>query len=197
MVSAIKIDGRRLHDLARRGQEVERAPRSVRIDRLEIEAFEPGEHPTATIRVVCSSGTYIRSLAADLGSVLGGCAHLAELRRLRVGPFTLADAHELEQITANPETCVLSPREAMRALDPVVVDDDRARGVGHGTPFPVPGAGFGAGPFAVVDGGGRLLAVYVRDGDMLKPMVVVAVDPMSSAERDIENRPHRGAERDR
>ena len=80
MVSALKVDGKRLHELAREGKEVERAARPVRIDRFDIEAFEPGPFPQATVLVDCSSGTYIRSLAADLGTALGGCAHLASLQ---------------------------------------------------------------------------------------------------------------------
>src|SRR3954465_9676178 len=88
MVSALKVGGRRLHELAREGKEVERAPRPVRVDAYDLEAFEPGSFPRATVRVECSSGTYVRTLAADLGTALGGYAHLASLRRLRVGAFT-------------------------------------------------------------------------------------------------------------
>src|SRR5439155_1158642 len=77
MVSAIKVDGRRLHERARAGEVVERAPRTVRIDRIEIEEFVAGDHPRARLLVECGSGTYIRSLAADLGEAAGGCAHLA------------------------------------------------------------------------------------------------------------------------
>ena len=67
MVSAVKIGGRRLHQLARAGEDVERSPRRVRVDRFEVEAFEPGPYPVATVLVECGSGTYVRSLAADLG----------------------------------------------------------------------------------------------------------------------------------
>ena len=104
MVSAIKIDGRRLHELAREGKEVDRAPRRVRIDRIDVEAFTPGEYPTATLRVECGSGTYIRSLAADLGAALGGCAHLAALaaaarRLVRASPTP----RPLDEIGREPE----------------------------------------------------------------------------------------------
>src|SRR5690242_15721508 len=80
MVSAIKVGGRKLYEMARKGEEVERAARPVRIDTLVVEEFEPGPYPEAVIRVDCSSGTYVRSLAADLGTTLGGCAHLSQLR---------------------------------------------------------------------------------------------------------------------
>src|SRR5256885_13749986 len=75
MVSAVKVGGRRLHELARRGEEVERAPRRVRVDRIDVEAFEPGPYPAATVLVECSSGTYVRSLAADIGGRPRGVAH--------------------------------------------------------------------------------------------------------------------------
>ena len=107
MVSALKVGGRRLHELAREGKEVERAPRPVRIDRYELEAFVPGPFPRATVLVECSSGTYVRTLAADLGTALGGYAHLAALRRFRVGAFTLDDATPLDDPGRGPDcrTC--------------------------------------------------------------------------------------------
>jgi tRNA pseudouridine55 synthase len=177
MVSAIKIDGRRLHELAREGKEVDRAPRRVRIDRIEVEAFTPGEYPTATLRVECGSGTYIRSLAADLGTALGGCAHLAGLRRLRVGSFGLADSRVLDDIGREPAGAVLSPLTAMRDLEQLDVDDEQARAVTHGMTFPstmAAAASLGAGPFAVVGPGPQLLAVYERRRAAVAPVVVLA-----------------------
>ncbi len=177
MVSAVKIGGRRLHELARKGQEVERAPRSVRIDRFEIEAFEPGPYPRATVVVECSSGTYIRSLAADLGTTLGGYAHLAALRRLSVGSFTLDEAQPLEAIEANPEGAVLPPVVATRDLQRVDIDAEQARAVAHGVTFPSfsPGAEpAGPGPFAMVGPDDELLAVYERRRSAVRPAVVLA-----------------------
>lgn len=178
MVSAIKIGGRRLHELARRGEDVERAPRPVRIDRLEIEAFEPGPYPVATIVVACSSGTYVRTLAADLGAALGGCAHLAALRRLSVGAFTLAEAHPLAEVEAEPAAFVMPLAEAMRGLERITIDAERSRAVRHGVPFPVTTfeEELGEGPFAMIDPDGDLLAVYERRGGGLKPAVVIAAD---------------------
>ncbi|MFI5054097.1 MAG: tRNA pseudouridine(55) synthase TruB, partial [Acidimicrobiia bacterium] len=160
MVSAVKVGGRRLHELAREGKEVERVPRPARVDRFEVEAFEPGPYPEATVVVECGSGTYIRTLAADLGTALGGCAHLAELRRLRVGSFTLDEAHTLAEIEADPEMCVLPLLVAMRGLERVDLDDQQARGVVHGVAF-APGAlaVVGEGPFALVGPDADLLAV--------------------------------------
>ena len=187
MVSALKVGGRRLHQLAREGKEVEREPRPVHIGRFELEEFEPGPYPRATVLVECSSGTYIRSLAADLGAALGGAAHLGELCRLRVGPFTLDEAHPLSEIEADAASLTLSPAVAMRGLPSVTVSAETARAVAHGSVFPVgalePKCADGvagdaadpdaANPFAIIDEEGDLLAVYERRGAGLKPAVVV------------------------
>jgi tRNA pseudouridine55 synthase len=144
---------------------------------LEVEAFEPGPYPEATIVLDCSSGTYVRSLAADLGVALGGCAHLAELRRLRVGSFGVAEAHAIDAVEADPSGVLLTPRAAMRDLAPIVVQGDGRRAVSHGATFAAralvpPDAG--PGPFAVTDEAGNLLAVYEQRGAGVKPAVVLA-----------------------
>jgi tRNA pseudouridine55 synthase len=183
MVSAVKVGGRRLHELARRGEDIERAPRRVRIDRLVLEEFEPGPYPVATMLVECGSGTYIRSLAADLGAALGGCAHVSSLRRLRVGSFTLDDAHPLEKIQAAPDDSLLPPLAAVRSLPVLHVSGADARGAAHGVVFPaklVEGAGEADGPFAVVDERDALLGVYERHGAALKPAVIVASPAVGS-----------------
>jgi tRNA pseudouridine55 synthase len=182
MVSAVKVGGRKLYELAREGQEIERAARRVRIDAVEVETFEPGPYPETTIRVVCSSGTYVRSLAADVGAALGGCAHLAALRRLRVGSFALAEARTPEEIAAEPDAALRPPAEAMRDLERVAVGAEAARAVGHGATFAAAGllpGGAGAGPFAVVDDRGELLAVYERRGAGVKPSVVLTREVVS------------------
>jgi tRNA pseudouridine55 synthase len=183
MVSALKVGGRRLYELARAGEEVERAARPVHIGELEVEELEPGAYPEATIRVACSSGTYIRTLAADLGAKLGGCAHLGSLRRLRVGSFTLDESRPIESIEADPDAALLLPSVAMRDLERVVIDAERARAVAHGATFAAPalvGESEGPGPFAVLDEHDTLLAVYERRGGGVKPSVVVASEPVTS-----------------
>lgn len=96
MVSAIRVDGRRLHELAREGIEVEREARRVTIHRYEV---GPTEDPLVfAVEVECSSGTYVRTLAADLGTVLGGGAHLRRLRRTRIGSFGEAEAHPVDDL---------------------------------------------------------------------------------------------------
>jgi tRNA pseudouridine55 synthase len=96
MYSALKHEGKRLHELARAGKEVDRAARPVRIDRFELLSFDP---PRARFAVDCEKGTYVRSLVRDLGAELGPGATLTELRRTRAGRFTLADAVGLEQVS--------------------------------------------------------------------------------------------------
>jgi tRNA pseudouridine55 synthase len=175
MVSAVKVGGRRLHQLARAGVDVERAPRRVRVDRFEVEDFEPGPYPDATVLVECGSGTYVRSLAADLGVALGGCAHLGLLRRLAIGSFTLAESHPLDDVVANPHSAVLTLATAMRDLERIDVDDEQARAARHGIAFPAGALGErGPGPLALVAPGDELVAVYERRGAACKPSVVMA-----------------------
>jgi tRNA pseudouridine55 synthase len=101
MYSAVKKDGVPLHRLARRGEEVERDPKWVTIDDLELTRFES---PELDVRIRCSSGTYVRVIAADLGTALGCGAHLGGLRRTRSGPFFLDAAHTVEEFEAAVES---------------------------------------------------------------------------------------------
>jgi tRNA pseudouridine55 synthase len=117
MFSAVKKDGVPLHKLARRGEVVEREPKSVRIDRLELLGFEAA---TFELRVDCSAGTYVRTLASDLGRVLGCGAHLKGLRRVRSGPFDFADAATVDQ---------LEQEAAAGKLEERLVPPDRALGL--------------------------------------------------------------------
>jgi tRNA pseudouridine55 synthase len=184
MVSALKVDGRRLHELAREGVEVERAARTVTVHRFEL---SPTEDPLRFTAVVeCSSGTYVRSLAADLGHLLGGGAHLVGLRRTAVGPFRLEEADPLDT-GSSPEVAV-APRllplaEGLRHLPALRVDPDTAGMVRHGRVLEADALGVaapvpeGQGPWAVLDTAGELLAVYERrDATRLKPAVVLAAD---------------------
>ncbi len=171
MVSAVKVGGRRLHQLARAGEEVEREARLVTVYALDVEpAARAG---TFTLHVRCSAGTYVRVLAADIGHALGGGAHLRGLRRTAIGKFSVDEAAPVEAL--GPER-VLAPAEAMRGYARIAVDEDVADEIRHGK---VLGAGVlgaeGDGPWAVVDDGGALLAVYEAYEDALvKPSVVIA-----------------------
>lgn len=168
MVSAIKVDGRRLHQLAREGKEVEREPRPVHVMRFDVTATSD---PMVWHAVVeCSAGTYVRSLAADLGRALGGGAHLSALRRTAVGPFVIDEATEID----TPRLLPLA--EALRTLEKVVVSDDLTGRVLQGAVLDVDDLSVsGDGPWAVMDQAGDPVAVYERFGDSrLKPSMVLA-----------------------
>jgi tRNA pseudouridine55 synthase len=164
MVSALRVGGQRLHRLARRGIEVERQPRPVTVFAWEWLSFAGAE---ASFRVRCSSGTYVRTLAHDLGQALGVGAALKTLRRLRSEPFGLERAVTVRELAERPADDVLANAwtldEALAILPTVTLDpDDQARiGVG-GKPEIAPGeAPVSAGPRSVVlrDSLGRALAL--------------------------------------
>lgn len=170
MVSAVKVDGRRLYALAREGIEVERVARPVTVHRYDV---MPGMTPGVfRIEVECSSGTYVRVLAADLGEALGGGAHLRNLRRTRIGSFTTEDARLVDELTP---AVVLTPAQAMRDLDQVVVPIDAQKLVARGLPLDrVPLGVAGDGPWGLVDEAHHLLAVYeATETDRIKPAVVI------------------------
>jgi tRNA pseudouridine55 synthase len=172
MVSAVRVDGRRLHELAREGVEVDRAPRPVTVHRFEI---EPTADPMVyRIEVQCSKGTYIRTLADDLGRLCGGGAHLRGLRRVAVGSFTVADAVGPDDVE------LLSLPEAMRDYPSVRVSEDLAAMVAHGRVLPAfDERSDEEGPWAVLGPDGALLAMYERArADTVKPAVVVAPQSM-------------------
>jgi len=167
MVSAIRVDGRRLHELAREGIEVERAPRPVTVHRYEV---EPTDDPLVyRVEVECSSGTYVRTLAADLGTALGGGAHLRELRRTRIGSFGEDEARPVD------DAVVLPAREGLRDHPQVTVGEELAALIANGRVLHPDQLGVtGSGPWAVSDVSGRLLAVYERVApDRTKPAVVL------------------------
>ena len=173
MVSAIKVGGKRLYELAREGIEVDRAPRSVTVSRFDV---APGPDPgTVAISVDCSSGTYVRSLAADLGAALGGVAHLRELVRTRIGPFSLGDACRLDEVDV---ARLGAPTDLVRHLGRVEVAPAVATMVVHGRVLDRATLGAdGDGPW-VVTASGRLLAIYeAHRHDLVKPQLVYAPLP--------------------
>ena len=189
MVSAVKVKGRRLHELARQGLEVERPARRVRVDRFDVDATPDPSVYRAFVE--CSSGTYVRVLAADVGRALGGGAHLRRLRRTAIGPFGLDRAHPLDAL--GPES-VLAPATVVAHLGSAVVDAGLAATVAHGRVLALDALGVnGDGPWAVLDERGALLVVYERrDGERAKPAVVLTAPPSGSL-----NDPRRQGDPDR
>lgn len=180
MVSARKVEGKRLYEMAREGGEVEREARAVTISRLEMVEFAPCDYPEVTFDVTCSTGTYVRTLADDIARALGGRAHLIELRRLANGSLDVADALTIEQLETLAEegrfdAAVLTPAAGLPDLVGVVVDAQTAAAVGHGValgPGWLPADLPPDGPIRVLDGDGRLVAVYRVEAGRARPEVV-------------------------
>lgn len=176
MVSALKHKGRRLYELAREGEVVEREARPVEIHELEIGAVGSGPYPEVAFRVVCGKGTYVRSLADDLAAALGGGAHLTSLRRTRTGSLDV-ETHGLAIDRLEEwETRFLAPSDALGDLPAITVTEETARGVCHGMRFV--GGEMVEAPeneaVRVLDESGDLIAVYRREGDQARPEVVLA-----------------------
>jgi tRNA pseudouridine55 synthase len=174
MVSAVKVDGRRLHELARQGIEVERKARPVTVYRFDVTP-DPERPEVYQAEIECSSGTYVRVLAQDVGQALGGGAHVQQLRRTRIGSFSETEARTLDLVGHD---AVLTPAQAMRDLDFVAVEPTIADAIRTGLPLDkVPIGAVGDGPWAMLDDRGNLLAVYEATGtDRIKPAVVLPAD---------------------
>ena len=157
-VSAIKVDGRRAYERVRAGESVELAARRVRVDSIEVrEVRTVDDHLDVDVSVACSSGTYIRAIARDLGALLGTGGHLTALRRTAVGPFTLDAARTLEEL--DDDFALLPIAEAARVGFPALeLDEAQATDVRFGRKL---AADLGApGPVAVFAPGGEFLALY-------------------------------------
>jgi tRNA pseudouridine55 synthase len=167
MYSAIKRDGQPLYKLARQGITVAREPRAVTIYELQLLDWTA---PDLKLRVACSSGTYIRSLAHDLGETLGCGGHLTTLRRTAVGPFTTADAVSVEGLTTAGLDAALQPAEvtvahlpALRVTAEAATDLEHGRQVARGTADP-------AAPLVrIIDPDGLFLGVARPEGDAWQP----------------------------
>ncbi|MDP2919946.1 MAG: tRNA pseudouridine(55) synthase TruB [Dehalococcoidia bacterium] len=164
--SAVKQHGMPLYKLARAGVAVTPKKRTARIDRLELLDWQP---PVATVEVVCGKGTYIRSLAHDLGEQLGVGAYLKNLERLRVGIFDIADAVTLEQLEeafrAGYWENLLYPLDSiLEHLPAVVLNNESVRAIGYGSAIPLEGFSAGA-PVRAYDMCGKLDAILRYDSE--------------------------------
>jgi tRNA pseudouridine55 synthase len=160
--SAVSVGGERLYKAARRGEAVEAPPRPVRVARFELVRFQP---PDFDFGVVCSGGTYVRSLVADAGTALGCGAHLTRLVRSAVGPYRLTEAVEPDD-AKDP----LPIEEAVAHLPRIEIESEEAIAARHGRPLGPAGI---HGPYAVFDHEGILVGVYRDDGAKARPEVVL------------------------
>lgn len=168
--SALKREGRRAYDLARQGQSVELAARPVRVDRIEVLAYQ---WPNVTFEVTCGGGTYIRSIARDLGAALGCGGLIASLRRTRIGPFDVRSALDPDAIRLDTLSEHLQPSAA--ALEELpraeLAEIDRVRLVqGQAIDWPTPEA---IGEIALFDANGDVVGIGNADGHRLRPTRIV------------------------
>lgn len=165
-VSAIKVDGRRSYERVRAGEDVQLAARNVTISAFDVLDARRREFFDIDARIACSTGTYVRALARDLGSALGVGGHVIALRRTRVGPFDVADAKTLEEISV--ERDLAAPADIARELFPVLeLTEQQSIDLGHGKKLTVlgPERADPAAPIAAIDPGGRLVGlVSIADG---------------------------------
>ncbi|MGY4709914.1 tRNA pseudouridine(55) synthase TruB [Mycolicibacterium sp. CBM1] len=174
-VSAIKIDGKRAYQLAREGQEVRLAERSVRIDRFDVVAVrrapDGGDRVIdVDVEVDCSSGTYIRALARDLGAALGVGGHLTALRRTRVGGYGLDHARSLEELAEAPRLSYTLDDACLLAFPRRDITAEQAVDAGHGRPLT---AAVIEGVYAATDPDGRVIALLEDNGARTKSVVVI------------------------
>ncbi|CAN5306796.1 tRNA pseudouridine(55) synthase TruB [soil metagenome] len=171
-VSAVKVGGRRAHERVRAGEDVELAARPVFIhEMLVTDVRREGPWLDVELSLRCSSGTYVRAIARDLGAALGVGGHLTKLRRTAVWPFTLADAHTVDALAE--DLAVLGISEVARRCFPVCdLDSGAARDVGFGRKL---GRDLGAeGPVAMFAPDGAFLALYEQRGELAAPIAVFA-----------------------
>ena len=178
MYSAKKQGGKKLYELARQGKEVERRPIKVTISKLEIIDDDPFRVPQSTlrIRVVCSAGTYIRTLAEDIGRCVGIGAHLTELRRTRAGKFALGDSLSLDEL--DPTSVTLLPIEkAVSHLPEFILSPDRVEKTRNGMTTRTSGAQYDDNVIVrMVDQNGDLVAIGVNENEVseIRPKIVLA-----------------------
>lgn len=180
MYSAKKIDGKKLYEHARKGETIERKPIKVSIHDLELLESPDPESPSDTvrIRVACSAGTYIRTLAEDIGRKLGVGAHLTELRRTRAGKFAIGQSLTLEQLQAmsDPASAMIPMAEAIEHLPQFTVAEDRVDKTRNGLSTRVFDTGFQNGEMLrMLTESGELIAIgrFDADENVIQPKVVL------------------------
>jgi tRNA pseudouridine55 synthase len=177
-VSAIKVNGKRAYALVRAGEEVELKARPVIVSEFEVtERRRTAEHIDLDVRVVCSSGTYIRALARDLGEQLGVGGHLTALRRTRIGPFDIADARTLDDVDAGND--LIGPTTVAEQLFPALhMTEAQAIDLGHGKKIDV--AELEGAPIAAIAPDGRLVGLIEARRGQGKSIVNFPTDGLTA-----------------
>ena len=163
--SAVKVGGRKLYEAARKGQDLHADPRAVRVDRFDVAASADGL-PSIDFGIVCSGGTYVRVLAADVGSALGCGAHLTRLRRTAIGPLLVSGA-----TTPQDPGSPLPIAAAVAHLPKLQLDPEEAIAAGYGRILGPAGI---EGPYGVYGQDGRLIGIYRDDHAKAKPEMILA-----------------------
>jgi tRNA pseudouridine55 synthase len=171
-VSAVKIDGKRAYARVREGEQVEIPARPVTINRFDVLSVRrAGTTVELDAMVDCSSGTYVRALARDLGADLGVGGHLAALRRTRVGPFDLRVARTLEQLEQDPGLSLDLDASVATAFARYDVDERQTAALRYGQKIAAAGV---AGTYGVFDPEGHVLALATDEGAVARPLVVLS-----------------------
>ncbi|HEY8371440.1 MAG TPA: tRNA pseudouridine(55) synthase TruB [Pseudonocardiaceae bacterium] len=174
-VSAVKIAGKRAYELVRSGVQVELAARPVTVHRFDLLMLRrEAPYTDLDVMVECSSGTYVRALARDLGARLGVGGHLVALRRTRVGPFGLLHARTLEQLEAEPRLSLDLDAAVAAAFPRRDVSAAEVRALGHGRPLPATGI---SGTYGVFGPDGRVVGLVNEQGGAARPLVVLRPEP--------------------
>lgn len=169
MYSAVKVEGTPLYKLARKGIEVERKPKKVIIHSIKIEEFAP---PFVTFRVLCSKGTYVRTLCHDIGEELGVGAHIVELVRTKIGKFTIEEATDFESLI-NSKKGILTIDEALYFLHSVIIPEQLKIKFMNGNSVKIPSGIVPSGWTKVKDRTGKLLGIGYGNGVIVKPERII------------------------
>jgi tRNA pseudouridine55 synthase len=171
-VSAVKIDGKRAYARVREGEQVEIPARPITVNRFDVlSTRREGSFIELDVMVDCSSGTYVRALARDLGAGLGVGGHLAALRRTRVGPFDLRVARTLEQLETEPGLSLDLDASVATAFTRHDVDERQTAAIKYGQKIPAAGV---TGTYGIFDPHGHVLALATDEGTVARPLVVLS-----------------------
>lgn len=179
MYSAIKINGQKLYQLARKGVEVERELRDIEVYKLELLHFTES---TLTLAVDCSKGTYIRVLGEDIATALGTCGTMSFLLRTQVGSYALNASHTLQEIAADPMACAEQPVTAVAHLPKLVLTDNQAARITNGVRTTV--AGTGEGQYVLLASDGEFLGIGTCKEERVKADKIFARKSLEKPSKD-------------